>query len=121
MDSWDEILDRPEEAGIVRASNNWLARLAAAAVSTTARGPYFHLAGITLLDLRPCQFLQSSSGTAKARATSGWNEEEVGRKKTSFLFLISAHLFHLFSPLLLDVRYIYFMLNIMLYLLQAHY
>lgn len=33
IDSWDELLDRPENAGIVRAHENWLARLALTSVS----------------------------------------------------------------------------------------
>jgi hypothetical protein len=33
VDSWDEFVDRPEGAAVVRAHGNWLARLAAATVS----------------------------------------------------------------------------------------
>jgi hypothetical protein len=41
IDNWEEFLDRPKLPGIVRAHNNWLARLAAAALNVQQGFPTF--------------------------------------------------------------------------------
>lgn len=45
IDRWEELLERPRSAGIVRAYGNWAARLAAAAVSIQMDNPTILLSG----------------------------------------------------------------------------